>query len=77
MESICRKVCEYDEDSQRSYRSDEKKTCRGCGRTASEITEWFYANKERKIEIAKAARQRTKVRKEAERQRKVISVDLI
>lgn len=77
MKSICRKVCEYDEDSQRSYRSDEEKTCRGCGRTASEITEWFYANKERKIEIAKAARQRTKVRKEAERQRKVISVDLI
>lgn len=77
MKSICRKVCEYDEDSQRTYRSDEEKTCRGCGRTASEITEWFYASKERKIEIAKAARQRTKDRKEAERQRKVISVDLI
>ncbi len=77
MDSICRKVCEYDEDSQRSYRSDEEKTCRGCGRTAGEITEWFYASKERKIEIAKAARQRTKDRKEAEQQRKVISVDLI
>lgn len=75
--SICTKVCEYEEDSTRPYRSDEEKTCRGCGRTASEITEWFYANKERKIEIAKAARQRTKDRKEAERQRKVISVDLI
>lgn len=75
--SICRKVCEYNEYSQGSYRSDEEKTCRGCGRTASEITEWFYASKERKIEIAKAARQRTKDRKETEKQRKVISVDLI
>ena len=75
--SICTKVCEYDEDSKGTYRSDEEKTCRGCGRTASEITEWFYANKERKIEIAKAARQRTKTRKETERQRKVISLDLI
>jgi predicted Fe-S protein YdhL (DUF1289 family) len=75
--SICRKVCEYDEDSKGSYRRDEEKTCRGCGRTASEITEWFYANKERKIEIAKAARQRTKARKETERQGKVISLDLI
>ena len=75
--SICTKVCEYEDDSQGPYRINEEKTCRGCGRTASEITEWFYANKERKIEIAKAARQRTKDRKEAERQRKVISVDLI
>ncbi len=75
--SICTKVCEYDEDNKGTYRSDEEKTCRGCGRTASEITEWFYANKERKIEIAKAARQRTKARKEAEKQRKVISIDLI
>lgn len=75
--SICRKVCEYDEDSKGSYRSDEEKTCRGCGRTGSEITEWFYATKERKVEIAKAARGRTKTRKETEQQRKVISVDLI
>jgi predicted Fe-S protein YdhL (DUF1289 family) len=75
--SICRKVCEYNDDSQGSYRSDEEKTCRGCGRTASEITEWYYATKERKIEIAKAARERTKAGKEAEKQRKVISVDLI
>lgn len=74
--SICTKVCEY-EDSERSYRSDEEKTCRGCGRTASEITEWFYATKERKVEIAKAARSRTKARKEADRQRMIISLDLI
>lgn len=75
--SICRKVCEYDEDGKGSYRRDEEKTCRGCGRTASEITEWFYASKERKIEIAKSARKRTKARKEADNQRKMISIDLI
>jgi len=62
--SICRKACEYNDDSQGSYRSDEEKTCRGCGRTASEITEWYYATRERKVEIAKIARERTKTRKE-------------
>lgn len=67
--SICTKVCEYEEDSERPYRSDEEKTCRGCGRTASEITEWFYATGERKIEIAKAARARTKAKREADRSR--------
>jgi predicted Fe-S protein YdhL (DUF1289 family) len=75
--SICTKVCEYEDDSQGSYRSNEEKTCRGCGRTASEIIEWYYATKERKIEIAKAARKRTKDRKETEKQRKMISLDLI
>lgn len=65
--SICTKVCEY--DSEGPYRSDEEKTCRGCGRTASEITEWFYATRERKVEIAKAARARTKAKREANRQR--------
>jgi predicted Fe-S protein YdhL (DUF1289 family) len=75
--SICRKVCEYDEDGQGSHRSDKEKTCRGCGRTSDEITEWYYATKERKVEIAKAARERTKARKEAKKQRKVISIDLI
>lgn len=63
-DSICRKVCEY--DSERTYREDEEKTCRGCGRTASEITEWLYATKERKFEIAKAARARTKTKREAD-----------
>jgi predicted Fe-S protein YdhL (DUF1289 family) len=77
MNSICRKVCEYNDEPEGTHKRDEEKTCRGCGRTASEITEWYYATKERKIEIAKAARQRTKDRKEAEKQRKVISVDLI
>jgi predicted Fe-S protein YdhL (DUF1289 family) len=66
--SICRKVCEYE---------DDQRICRGCGRTAEEITEWFYATKERKVEIAKAARKRSKATKEANRQRKMISLDLV
>jgi predicted Fe-S protein YdhL (DUF1289 family) len=66
--SICRKVCEYE---------DDQRICRGCGRTAEEITEWFYATKERKIEIAKAARKRSKATKEANEQRQMISLDLI
>jgi|LauGreDrversion4_2_1035121.scaffolds.fasta_scaffold66115_5 predicted Fe-S protein YdhL (DUF1289 family) len=66
--SICRKVCEYE---------DDQRICRGCGRTAEEITEWFYATKERKVEIAKAARKRSKATKEANEQRQMISLDLI
>lgn len=66
--SICRKVCEYE---------DDQRICRGCGRTAEEITEWFYATQERKREIAKAARKRSKDAKEANRQRKMISLDLM
>jgi predicted Fe-S protein YdhL (DUF1289 family) len=66
MESICRKVCEYEEDSSGSYRSNEEKTCRGCGRTASEIEEWFYATKERKVAIAKEARARKKALRETD-----------
>ena len=65
--SICRKVCEYDTEG--PNRSDEEKTCRGCGRTSAEIEEWFYATKERKVEIAKAARKRSKAAKEAESER--------
>jgi len=65
--SICRKVCEYE---------DDQRICRGCGRTAEEITEWFYATQERKVEITKAARKRSKDAKEANRQRKMISLDL-
>jgi predicted Fe-S protein YdhL (DUF1289 family) len=74
--TICTKVCEY-EDSEGSYRSNEEKTCRGCGRTASEIAEWYYATKERKVEIAKAARKRSKAAKEANRQRQMIVLDLL
>jgi predicted Fe-S protein YdhL (DUF1289 family) len=66
--SICTKVCEYE---------DDQRICRGCGRTAEEITEWFYATQERKREIAKTARKRSKDAKETNRQRKMISLDLV
>jgi predicted Fe-S protein YdhL (DUF1289 family) len=66
--SICRKVCEYE---------DNQRICRGCGRTAEEITEWFYASKERKVEIAKAARKRSKAAKETDSQRQMIILDMI
>lgn len=52
--SICTKVCEYEEDGM---------TCKGCHRTAEEITEWYYANQERKREIAALARARGKQKK--------------
>lgn len=65
--SICRKVCEYE---------DAERVCRGCGRTAEEIEEWFYAGKERKVEIAKAVRERTKERKKIAQQKKIIALDL-
>ena len=52
--SICRKLCEYEETG---------RYCKGCNRTAQEIEEWFYATKERKIEIAKVARARGKERR--------------
>jgi predicted Fe-S protein YdhL (DUF1289 family) len=66
--SICRKVCGYE---------DDQRVCRGCGRTAEEITEWFYATRERKIEIAKAARKRSKASKETNEQRQMIVLDLL
>lgn len=59
MKSICVKVCEYEETPYSSDK-DETRICKGCGRTDTEITEWFYATKERKIEIAKLARSRSK-----------------
>ena len=49
--SICNKICKVDESNT---------FCVGCGRTLEEITEWFTATKERKIEIASAARKRSK-----------------
>lgn len=60
-ESYCKGICEYEDDEA------EIKVCRGCGRTAEEITEWFYASKERKIEIAKSARQRSRDKREKEK----------
>lgn len=49
--SICQKICKVD---------DSNTFCVGCGRTLDEITEWFTCDKDRKIEIAAAARKRTK-----------------
>jgi len=49
--SICEKVCAYIESTN---------VCRGCGRTDFEIQEWFYCSDERKKEIAKTARTRSK-----------------
>lgn len=53
--SICKKICKVDKTNT---------FCVGCGRTLEEITEWFTANKERKIEIAALARKRSKSLKE-------------
>jgi predicted Fe-S protein YdhL (DUF1289 family) len=39
--SPCIRVCTYDKDF----------ICQGCGRTRDEITEWFYTDDARKIEI--------------------------
>lgn len=49
--SICVSICKVDESNT---------FCVGCGRTLEEITEWFTASKDRKIEIAAAARKRSK-----------------
>jgi predicted Fe-S protein YdhL (DUF1289 family) len=53
--TICNKICMVD---------DSNAFCVGCGRTLEEITEWFTADKERKVEIAAGARQRIKSLKE-------------
>ena len=53
--SICDKICKVD---------DSNTFCVGCGRTLEEITEWFTAGKERKVEIAALARSRSKKLKE-------------
>lgn len=53
--SICNKICKVD---------DTNTFCVGCGRTLEEITEWFTATKERKVEMAAAARKRMKKLKE-------------
>jgi predicted Fe-S protein YdhL (DUF1289 family) len=49
--SICKKICKVD---------DNNTFCVGCGRTLEEITEWFYASQERKMEIAVSAKNRIK-----------------
>lgn len=52
--SICQKICKVD---------DSNTFCVGCGRTLDEIREWFTANQDRKFEIAKEARKRTRAMK--------------
>ncbi len=52
--SICRSICAVDE---------ENLFCIGCGRTISEIEEWFSASQSRKIEIAREVRRRKHERK--------------
>lgn len=62
--SYCVKVCKYDETE--SY-------CIGCSRTPEEITEWFYADPERKREIVKNIKARNKARKDGYEGKEVIT----
>ena len=54
MKDYCKKVCNFDLHTL---------TCVGCGRTSEEVTEWWSATEERKKEIAKTARKRSKDKK--------------
>jgi len=56
IESPCIGVCDYGETAYKEKNSE--RICRGCGRTAEEITEWFKANNERKVEIKTSAEKR-------------------
>lgn len=47
--TICKKICTVDKNNE---------FCIGCGRTLGEITEWYYADKARKKEISKSAKNR-------------------
>jgi len=53
-ESPCIGICEYAEVT----KEDVERVCRGCGRTAEEITEWYHATEERRKEIVQAAKER-------------------
>jgi len=53
-ESPCIGICEYAEVTKK----DVERLCRGCGRTAEEITEWYHATEERRKEIVQAAKER-------------------
>lgn len=55
--SYCKNVCNFD---LQNY------ICTACGRTQTEVTEWFTATGERKKEIAKIARKRAKEVREEE-----------
>ena len=54
VKSPCIGVCQYAEISEK----DIERVCRGCGRTAEEIEEWFTASQTRKREIIKACEKR-------------------
>lgn len=47
--SPCVSICDYLPNTD---------ICRGCGRTAGEITEWFIADDNRRLEIIKSAKDR-------------------
>lgn len=51
--SPCIGICEYAKEI-------KERICRGCGRTAEEISEWFKASNERKREIKKLSEIRKK-----------------
>lgn len=51
--SPCIGVCAY-------AKEDEERICRGCSRTAEEITEWITASSERKREIKNCSEIRKK-----------------
>jgi predicted Fe-S protein YdhL (DUF1289 family) len=54
--SPCTGVCTYAETT----KEDIERICRGCGRTAEEIEDWYTATDTRKNEIIKAAEARKK-----------------
>jgi predicted Fe-S protein YdhL (DUF1289 family) len=56
IESPCIGVCSYGETTQNEKNSE--RICSGCGRTAEEITEWYKASNERKLEIKISAEKR-------------------
>jgi predicted Fe-S protein YdhL (DUF1289 family) len=49
VKSPCVSICEYFSDTD---------ICRGCGRSASEITEWYIADDTRRLEILENAKNR-------------------
>lgn len=57
--SFCKQVCELINASvMEGYGVSTIQICRGCGRTAAEVEEWFTASSERKVEIARVSRKR-------------------
>jgi predicted Fe-S protein YdhL (DUF1289 family) len=57
IQSPCIGVCEYGKNTEEVF----ERVCRGCGRTAKEIEEWYYAINERKREIIEESRKRKEV----------------